>query len=276
MKKKQLATFFAKMIILSLAAVIVIFPLANLVMNSLKSDPEYIVNPAGWPQELMFSNYIEVFFRARILSAAVTSILITFTSVTLILAISALAAFALTKMDFAHSGAFRAIFALPMLLSMQVVVLPVFLIYARLGLVNTYPGAIIIYVAHGLPLAILILDNFFQTVPNEICDAARIDGASQFQVFLLVALPLSKTPLVTVAILNGLWTWNDFFVPFMFFTKGDIETLPLSILHFMQNYTVNWPFIFADVVYIITPVLLLYILLQRYIVRGVTAGALVE
>jgi len=276
MKAKRSAEFVAKLIGLSLVAMIVIFPFANLVMNSLKSDAEFIGNPAGWPEHIALANYAEVFVKGRIINAAVTSIAITFTSVIIGLAISSLAAFAITKMGLKHGGALKILFLLPLLLSVQVVVLPIFLIYARLGLVNTYTGAILIYVAHGLPLGILILANFLESVPNELCDAAKMDGASPFQVYHLVALPLLKTPLTTVAILNGLGIWNDFFVPFIFFPKGDIETLPLSILHFVQNYGVRWTMVFADVVYIVAPVLLFYIILQRYVVGGVTAGALVE
>ena len=275
--KKLSIQFVTKMCFLVLMAVIVFFPFGILVMNSVKTDAEFIYNPAGWPEQFAFSNYVEVFFLGRIANGFVNSTVITSVSLVLQLAFCSLAAFALVKMGFKHTATFKTLFLLPLLLSAQVVVLPVFLIYSRLGLLTTHLGAILIYVAHGIPIGILILVSFMQNVPDEVCDAAKIDGASPFQVYYLVALPMLKTPLATVAILNGLYIWNDFFVPFMFFTKGDsIDTMPLSILHFVQTFGLRWTMIAADVVYIVTPVLLAYIFLQRYVVGGVTAGALVE
>lgn len=276
MSRRATPAFTVKMVVLSLMVGIVLLPFANVVMNSLKSLEDYATNPTGWPRQLIPANYAEVLAKGGIIRATANSVLIASASVLLGLVMASLAAFALTKMKFRRSGSFRILFLLPQLLSAQVVVLPLFLIYSQLGLLNSYAGAVLIYIAHGLPIGILILTNSLQAVPNEICDAARIDGASQFKVYSLIVMPMLKTPLATVAILNGLHVWNDFFVPFMFFTKGDMATLPLSILHFVQNYSVDWPLIYADVVYMITPILIFYLLIQKYIVSGVTAGALIE
>jgi raffinose/stachyose/melibiose transport system permease protein len=265
-----------KIAVLALLAFVVLYPLSMVVISTLKTEPQYMADPTGLPQNPTLANYPEVFKAARIPGAAMNSVLLTFTSVIVLLFFSSLAAFALTKMGFRRSGIFSTAFMTPMLLSAQLVVLPTFLIFARLHLLDTYIGAIMLYSAGGLPLAILLLANFLNTIPSELCDSARVDGASQFQVYYHIVLPLLTTPMATVAIITGLSIWNDFFVPFMYFPSGKLKTLPLGIYRFTQTYTAQWTLISTDIMFIVAPVLIFYLLLQRYIMGGVMSGALVE
>jgi len=276
MKKRKLNFhLFVKYIVLIALSVVILFPLGSLVINSLKTERELAINPVGFPEEPTLKNYATVYKQANIPKATRISVFLTVISVGLQLIIGTLAAFALTKMKFKRHNVFKTIFMAPMMLSAQALVLPTFLIFSRLGLIDNLLSAIFIYTATGLPIAIFILTKFMaSTVPDELCDAANVDGASSFTTLVKIVLPLMKTPLATVAILNGINVWNDFFVPFMYFPSGKLDTLPLSIYNFQQMYHAKYTLISADIVFIILPIIIFYLLMQRYIVGGVTAGAL--
>jgi raffinose/stachyose/melibiose transport system permease protein len=146
--------------------------------------------------------------------------------------------------------------------------------YKYTGLLNTLTGVIIIYIATGLPIAIFIFTKFMNGIPEQISEAAFIDGANHIQIYWRIILPLIKPALITVVIINGLGIWNDFFVPLMFFTNGQINTLPLSVFQFTQQYGNQWGLIGADIIYSIIPALIVYMILQKYIINGVTAGSI--
>jgi raffinose/stachyose/melibiose transport system permease protein len=148
-----------------------------------------------------------------------------------------------------------------------------FIIMRWLGILGTLPSLILVYSTFGIPLGVLVLVGFFAALPKELSEAAVIDGASQFQTFLRVILPLARAPIFTVIILNGVWMWNDFFIPLVLATKSSLATLPLGILNFFGVYSTSWGLIFASVVISALPVVLLYLLMTRRFIAGITAGS---
>ncbi|MCI8926700.1 MAG: carbohydrate ABC transporter permease [Lachnospiraceae bacterium] len=252
---------------------IIILPFMLLVLTALKTPVEFSRNPIGLPVQATFENFREVFVRGKIPKSFFTSVIILTGSVAGQVLAASLSAYALTKMNFSRSVFFQRIFLIPMVFSIQTVVVPLFVLYRVTGLLNSVPGLILIHIATGLSTAIFILTKFMAGIPKEISEAAAIDGAGHFQNFFRIVLPLVSPAIVTVMILNGLGVWNDFYVSYMFFTDGKLTTLPLSIYQFMQTYNSQWVMIAADIIYCIIPILIIYLVLQKYIIEGVAAGS---
>ena len=145
--------------------------------------------------------------------------------------------------------------------------------FSSLGMLNTLPSVILIYVARGLPLSIFLLSKFMITVPAAFTEAARIDGANHFTIYSRIVMPISKVPIVTLVVINGMYVWNDFFVPFMFLHGSSWQTLPQTLMIFQSAFNVSWPEIAAVTVYTVAPMLVVFLVLQRYIITGVAAGA---
>ena len=220
-----------------------------------------------------FANYVKVWKAAGIPQALLTSVTITIISIVGQIIFGTMAAYALCKMRFKHANFYHSMFLVPMVFSIQTIILPLFLLYSKLHLLNTQRGLMYIYIAIGLPTCIFLMTKFLKSIPYEISEAALIDGAGHFRIFFQIILPLSKTQIATIAIINGLSIWNDFFLPLMMFTDGKISTLPLSIHQFSTQYHMQWTLISTDIMMMLLPMLILYLFLQKYIVSGVAAGA---
>jgi len=161
-----------------------------------------------------------------------------------------------------------------LLVPVQLIVLPLFILMRQLNLFGTLFSIIMPYSALGLPLAVLVLVPFFSALPSELGDAARIDGANEWQVFWHIMIPLVRPALATVVILNGVWMWNDFFIPLVIATKPAIHTLPVGIVSFFGVYSTEWGLVFASVSISSLPLIVAYVLLTRQFVAGLSAGAL--
>ena len=274
MKKRKINPgFIFKIILLAIITIIILSPIFLVILTSFKTEAEFNSNPTGLPAGLSFKAYKQVFEYAGIPSSFLNSAIITIFSLLGQIFFGSLAAYALTKMNFKRSNIFLNIYLFPIIFSIQMVILPVFIIFKYLNLINTHLGAIIIYIATGLPISVFILAKFLRTIPNSLCEAAQVEGASHFQIYYKIILPILKAPIAAIAIINGLAVWNDFFVPLMFFTEGKIRTLPLGIFLFNNPYFVKWTFVSADIVIIVLPLIVLYVALQKFIIKGVVEGA---
>jgi raffinose/stachyose/melibiose transport system permease protein len=161
-----------------------------------------------------------------------------------------------------------------MLVPVQMIVLPLFIFLRQIGLFGTLFALILPYTALGLPLGVLILTPLVATLPRDLSDAARVDGARELQIFWRVILPLMRPGLASVAILNGVWMWNDFFIPLIISIKASTQTLPVGIMSFVGVYSTEWGLVFASVVVSAAPVVIAYLAMTRQFVAGLTAGAL--
>ncbi len=253
---------------------LIIYPLSILVVTSLKSEMDFMNNSVGLPEKLHIQNYSRVFKVADIPSATMNSIVITGISIGGQVIVGSMAAYALSKMYFRRSKLFTVLFLVPLIFSGQMVVLPLFVLFKWINLLNTRIGLIFIYLAGGLPLSILLLSRFMKTIPIQISEAAFIDGASHFRIFLLLIFPLLQPVIATNIIINGLTIWNDFFLPFIFLTSGRIQTLPLGIYLFTEEYGTQWTLIATDIIYTILPAVIVYIFLQKFIISGVASGSI--
>ncbi len=272
------ALFF--LVLLAYAAWVV-FPLVWVAYSSLKGDQDIFRDAFALPaaHALRFDNYTRAWREARFGDYFLNSVLVTGTSVVLITGLGAMAGYALARFHHPAGRVAFWLFLAGLMLPAQLAVIPLFFEMRALGLLNSRVGLILVYTANGLPFAIFILAGFFRTLPRTLYEAAVVDGCGEFSAFWRVMLPLAQPGLVTVAIFQFIGVWKEYFFAFML-TGGDAagraRTLPLGLanLSITAQYRTDYGMLFAGLMLVTVPILLTYVLLQRQIVKGVTAGAL--
>lgn len=267
--QKALATLF---ILFWCLAVLV--PLDVLISVAVKSAPELLANPFGWPRQFVWSNFWDAWNNAALGQALSNSILITTSSIMLLILCGASAAYPLARNTGAWSNRLYIYFVAGLIVPLQLFIIPLYREMHDLQLINTYYGAIFLYVASYLPLVIFLYTGFIKTIPRELEEAALIDGASTWRTFWTITFPLLTPVTATVAITTSLSIWNDFFVPLLFLQKDEMHTLTLAIYSFVGQYTNNWTLIFASVIVSSLPLIMLFLFLQKYFIKGITGGAL--
>lgn len=259
----------------------VVFPMVWVVYSSLKADTAIFRDAFALPPlaDLQTENYTRAWREARFGDYFFNSVLVTTTSVALIVALGAMAAYALARFYHPAGRATFWLFLTGLMIPAQLAVIPLFFELRALGLLNSRLGLILVYTANGLPFAIFILAGFFRSLPRALYEAAVIDGCGEFAAFWRVLLPLARPGLVTVGIFQFIHVWKEYFFAFML-TSGDVDggarTLPLGLanLSITAQYRSDYGSLFAGIVLVTIPILIVYLLLQRQIVKGVSAGAL--
>ncbi len=259
----------------------VVFPMIWVAYSSLKADDTifrdtFALPPAG---DLRWDNYARAWGEARFGDYFLNSVVVTAVSVTLIVYLGALAAYALSRFRVRGGPVVFWLFLAGLMIPAQLAMVPLFFELRALGLLNSRMGLILVYTANGLPFAIFILAGFFRSLPRTLYEAAIIDGCGEFDAFRRVMLPLARPGLVTVAIFQFIGVWKEYFFAFMLI-GGDIDgaarTLPLGLanLAITAQYRSDYGMLFAGLVLVTLPILLVYVFLQKHLVKGVTAGAL--
>ena len=223
-------------------------------------------HPENYPRAWVASNIGRLYWN---------SIYVSTVSMVVTVAISALAGYGLGRIRFAGRGVVYGIVLVGLTIPLQIALIPLFINLRTLGLINTPLALIGPYTAFGLAFGIYIMKGFFQGLPRELEDAARLDGAGEFSIFLWVMLPLTRPALATVAIFIFLQNWNEFLFALTFITEGRMRTLPTGIYALLSSeFYGNYPILAASLVLFSVPVLVLYFLFQRQFIEGLTAGAL--
>ncbi len=258
------------------AATILIF--AWLVLSSTKTNVEVFGKPwdlPGTPVEAATANYSKAWKTSHMSSYFLNSVLVSTTSVALVVAFSAPAAYALSRVKFPGRPFVFYYFILGMGLPLQLIMVPLFVMLASLHLINTRTGLILTYVGVSIPFTILLLTGFFRTLPTELEDAAAIDGCSEFAIFWRVMLPLAGPGLFTAAIFNFISIWNEYLLAMLLINEDKLRTMPIGIMsiRYSMQYTADWSGLFAAVVIAIIPSFLLYVLLSERVMSGLTLGS---
>jgi ABC-type glycerol-3-phosphate transport system permease component len=260
----------------------VVFPMIWVAYSSLKADSAIFRDTFAPPalDSLHVDNYAQAWTEARLKDYFLNSVIVTAASVTAIVALGAMAAYALARFSHPLGRSAFWLFLAGLMIPAQLAVVPLFFELRTVGLLNSRTGLILTYTANGLPFAIFILAGFFRSLPRALYEAAVIDGCSEFSAFWRVLLPLAKPGLVTVGIFQFIGVWKEYFYAFML-ASGDAggstaRTLPLGLanLSITAEYRGQYGALFAGLVLVTLPLLVVYLLLQRHIVKGVAAGAL--
>ncbi len=250
-------------------------PIILILVNSFKSRAAIFGSPLSLPNEATFSliGYTSVLAKANFFLYFANSLIVTVGSLILVLFFGAMAAWALTEYRFRGNAFVGLYMALGIMVPIRLGSVSILKLMVGLSLVNTLPALILVYTAMGLPLAIFILSEFIQQIPREMRDAARIDGASEYRIFWNVILPLIRPAVATVAVFTMVPIWNDLWFPLILAPGKSTQTVTLGVQQFIGQYVTDWNAVLAALSLALAPILVLYVIFSRSLVRGITAGA---
>ncbi|TME09179.1 MAG: carbohydrate ABC transporter permease [Chloroflexi bacterium] len=262
-------------VIVGLLLVVVIYPLVWLLQSSFKTTVEFATQPTwALPKGFAWQNYVQA-WNSGMATYFLNSILAVFPSLLLILAISVSAAFALEVMTWRLRNPVLLLFLAGIMVPLQLVLLPLFTIYFQASLIDTRWALIITYTAFGLPLSVFLMAGFFKSVPREVMEAAVLDGASIYKVFYRVALPMVANGLVTIALVQFFFLWNDLLFTLTFISSDSNRTIQTGLLNFTGQYgQVDWGPTFAAISLAVIPTLILYLVLNQQVIKGLASGSL--
>jgi len=262
-----------KQSILIVASVLALVPTIFMLLTALKSQDDFAANKIGLPQVVVLDHFRAVLFDSPFLLWMLNSAILVAGAVALSTVVACLAAYAIARMQFAGRDLIFTLSTSLMAVPPVVLIVPLFVLYTRLGLISTFGGAIVIYAGLITPFSVYLLTTFFRTIPQEMFDAARIDGASDFRILRHVVLPLSLPALLTLVVVNALFVWNDLLIAVIFLQDDAKRTLMAGISVVQGRYNNQIPLTMAGMVVASAPMLILYISFQRYFIRGLMAGA---
>lgn len=260
-------------IVMIIVAVLFMAPFYFLLVNSVKSLGDILTNAASWPDTWVWSNYANAWKITRFTEAFGNSLIITIAGILLIALFSAMAAYRMVRSNTLLNRIQFTLFVAAMVVPFQSIMIPLLQVIKRLGINNSIPGLILCYLGLGVPLAIFLLHGFVKSIPLEMEEAALVDGAKPYVVFWKIVIPLLQPMLVTVIILNCLWIWNDYLLPSLILQSQHLRTIPIATFAFFGQYTKQWDLALPTLVLGITPILLFFLSLQKYIVEGITSGS---
>jgi len=264
----------ARQAFLAGASLIVLVPIVYMVLASFKTVPDFFGNPYGLPSVWAFDNYTRAWRDAHVSITLPNTIFVTACSALGSTFLASLIAYGLSRKEKPLAMALYTLFVAGLLVPVHMIILPLFILLKWFGLFGTLFALIVPYIALGLPLGVLVLTPIAATLPRDLVSAAQVDGASEWQIFRRVVLPLLKPGLISVTILNGVWMWNEFFIPLIVAFKPAAQTMPVGIVAFVGAYSTEWGLVFASVVVSTAPVVIAYLLMTRRFQSGLTAGAL--
>jgi ABC-type glycerol-3-phosphate transport system permease component len=278
-KRNFWTTLTYMLLVLYLAAVV--YPMFWMLYTSLKTSGEIQRNPFSMPSidDLQWSNFGNAWTKGMFGSYFGNSVVVTIATVAVTVLFGAMAAYALARFVFPGAKPIFFYFLGGLMIPLQLAIVPLFFQMKELHLLGSRMGLVTAYVAFGMPFAVFVLTGFFRSLPSSLHESALIDGAGEFRAFWSVMLPLARPGLITVGIFSFIGTWNEFFMAFMFLSgygSEKIRTLPLGLANItiVSQYRTDWGMTFAGLVLVMLPTLLVYIVLQKHLTKGITVGAL--
>lgn len=273
-RKLLLPANLVNYIILLILLAFTVLPLMTLVINSVKSTAQIALDPFGLPDEILWSNYVEAWEQGGFATTMRNSLFLTSTTIVFTLFFAGMAAYALARLKLRGSNYISFYFLVGTGVPAQLFIIPLFFIWRQLGLVNSHIGLIIIYVALFSPFATYLLRSYMVSLPEEFVEAARIDGASYWQVFRQIILPLTWPGFLTAGLVVGLGVWNEFLFAVTFLQRPELKPISTSLYAFQQRFGRDWGLTNAGSIIMLLPVLVLFLLLQRRFIEGLTQGGL--
>ncbi len=270
--RADLATLY-KGLFLAAVAAFVLVPLVATALGGFKSLGELRANPFGLPQTWEWSNYADILFSERYWQLLRNSMVIAILSVILTLIVASMAAFVFAHIQFFGSRMLLSYITMGLLFPASTAILPLFIKVRDLGLLDTYFGVVLPQVAFSLAMSILLLRRFFKDLPEELLEAALVDGCSYLNFFRYVTLPLSRPILATVGTIAFVHSWNAYLLPLVMLNSDALYPWPLGIMVYQGEYSAEWHLILAFITLTIMPTIILFLFAQKHIVAGLTAGA---
>ncbi|TDG00512.1 carbohydrate ABC transporter permease [Paenibacillus piri] len=257
-----------------LLGLLFLVPFYFVIVNSMKTFGELLINSAGLPSSLNFSNYGKVWEIMKFPKVFWNSLLITVFSNIGLVVISSMAAYRLVRFPTRFNNLLFMAFVAAMVIPFQSIMIPLVRVASQVGLMDSITGLVICYFGFGVSLNVFLYHGFIKSVPIEIEESARVDGSSPYGVFWRIVFPLLKPMTVTIVLLNSLWIWNDFLLPMLILNKPELRTIPLATYSFFGQYTKQWDLALAALVLGVLPIVIFFLSMQRHIIEGITAGSI--
>jgi len=260
-------------VIAILYAIVCIFPMLMMLLSSLKPNIEIFKNPLGISGDLGFKSYEKLFTSLNYTAYIKNSVIVSVSAVVLVIICSVMVSYYIARFKFKWNNALFFYFLIGMMLPLKLGLVPLFLLMKNLNLIDSLGSVIFVQVASGLPFAVLLLTGFFRTLPKELEEAGRMDGASNFKLLTNVIVPLMKPAIGTVTIINFIGAWNDFFFPLIFIQDTAKKTIPVGMLQLFSEFTTDWSVLFAGLTLSALPMLIIFFFASKQFMDGLTAGA---
>jgi raffinose/stachyose/melibiose transport system permease protein len=262
-------------LVTGLFALLFLSPFYLVFVNSLKTFGEVIKNALSIPNPPVIENYTTAWETIQFPLALFNSLFITVFSIFFLTLFGSMVAWRLARRPHGGNRFVYFLFVAAMVVPFQTVMIPMMTVASRLNLLNNRPGVVVLYISFGIPFTMFLLHGFVRTsVPKEIEEAAEIDGCNSIQTFFRVVLPILRPMIVTVVILHTFWIWNDFLLPLLVIFDPSKRTIPLAIFSFLGRYTNQWNLALATLAMGMIPIIVFFLALQKYIIRGISAGSL--
>ncbi|MFV0503179.1 MAG: carbohydrate ABC transporter permease [Lachnospirales bacterium] len=271
--KKLKFTQIVVIILTAFIAFLFLAPVFFAIISAFKTNGEILKNPVALPETWTLNNFIELFTLTDFKVAIFNSLFLTVVSEILIVIIVPLSSYGIARSKSKFAQKIYSIFLLGMMIPFHMYMFPLFKELKVLSLFGNSWGPIVIYVSGSVSFGTLLYVSFLKGIPLEIEEAAKIDGCSPFKTFWNVVFPLLGPCTASMVVLNGLGIWNDFLMPYLVLPSGRAKTIMVEVYSFVGQYTARWDIVFAGTVIAIIPALIIYVLLQKYFVKGITAGS---
>jgi raffinose/stachyose/melibiose transport system permease protein len=261
--------------ILILYTALALFPILLVIMNSFKARKAIFGSPLSFPTPSTFSliGYDKVFSDSSVISYYVNSITVTGGTIFFTLLFGAMAAWALTEYKFRWNTALALFLAIGIMVPIRLGSVSIIQLIVQMNLINTLTALILVYTAQNLPLSIFILSEFIAQIPKDLREAGRCDGLSEYNIFFYIVLPLIRPAMATVAVFTMIPVWNDLWFPLLLAPTGGKQTITLGIQQYLGQYITDWNSVLSALSTAIIPVLILYVIFSRQLIRGLTSGA---
>ncbi len=267
---------YVLMLAMLLLCLAMAFPMVWMAYSSMKPNRLIFTDPWSLPEQFTLERFSEAWVVGNLGRYFTNSMIVTSTTVLLVVLLASLAAYAFARLEFRGRQPLFYLFLAGLVIPAQTFVIPLFVLLRNLGLIDSYPALILPYTALGLPMSIFILHAFFSTLPRDLEDAAAIDGCGLFRIYSLIIMPISKPALATIAILAAIDSWNEFLFAMLFIRDTMTRTLPIGLYIFYGHYDIDYQMLFSGLTVATIPLVLFYVFFHRFIIEGLTVGALKE
>lgn len=265
---------FSKYALLILFALFSLLPLTLMWTAALRKSGEVFQNPFSLPKALEFANFAKAWTIGRFGDYFLNSIILSVPTVLGVVALSCLAGYGIARFKFRGRNIIFYTLLLGLMVPFQSIMIPLFYQLRDLGLLGTYWAFILPAIALGLPFGVFLMQSFFQDLPQELANAAKVDGCNEFQTFWRIMLPLAGPAVSSLTVFQFMFTWNAFLMPLLYLQKEELRPIPLGIMFFQGKYTQDVSLIAAGVSIATIPVIIVYLIFQRQFIKGLTAGAI--
>ena len=261
-------------IFLASAALFMLYPIFMMVLSGFKTTSEIFMSPFSFPERLNTENFQVIWNKTDVPRYFLNSVIVTLSSIILLLVTGTMAAYAIARYKFRGTLMVSLFFLSGLMLPIRLAIIPLFIQLKYLGLIDSLLGLIFIYTAMSLPATVFILTGFLRSLPKELEDSARMDGASELRIMIDIMVPLISPALVIAGIYSAVPIWNDFFFPLIFIQSPEWKTLAQGLTSFFGEYSINYGVLYAGLSLASLPMILIFIVQSRRFIAGMTAGAL--